>query len=286
MKLKKRNIEIYFTLDPSLTFINENNTKVISSNEDNPLSIDVNIQSDGAPSSASAKITVSNMIKEDIELLTTLNFKPMTYLKNTVAIFAGYDNQIEQIFSGSIIKGSGRYGVTNFYECEAVSGFWEQKKTLPMLANKGNIDALQLMKQICAEINYKFVDNIAGKKILTNPVLTGSAIDRLNYIAKATGILLDINNETVTVYETGSQKSNTVVLLNAESGMIGYPTFDENGIVVQSYFNPNIKNGALIKVESEVKNANGIWRVITNNTQLQNYGERFMHIIRGQYVSN
>lgn len=286
MKLKQRTIEIYFTLDSSLTFINKNNTKTIASSEENPLSIDVDIRSEGAPSSTSAKITVANMVPEDIELLTTLNFKPNTYLKNTAAIFAGYDNQLQQVFSGTIIKGSGRYGVENVYECEAVSGFWEQKKTMPMLANKGTIDALQLMKEICGEIKYKFVDNVAGKKLLTNPVLTGSAIDRLNYIAKATGILLDINNETVTVYETGSAKSNTVILLNAESGMIGYPSFDENGIIVRSYFNPNIKNGILLKVESEVKNANGTWRIITVNTQLQNYGGNFMHIIRGQYVSN
>ncbi len=50
--------------------------------------------------------------------------------------------------------------------------------------------------------------------------------------------------------------------------MIGYPTYQQSGVVVRSLFNPAMKFGSQIKVESELTPANGLWNVYGLNYSL------------------
>lgn len=61
--------------------------------------------------------------------------------------------------------------------------------------------------------------------------------------------------------------SKKAVLLTKDTGMTGYPTFNNEGIVVTSLYNPAFKFNNLIKVESIVPNATRVWRItkLTHN---------------------
>ena len=58
---------------------------------------------------------------------------------------------------------------------------------------------------------------------------------------------------------------NGSVLINAGSGLIGYPTFSNQGIILSCEYNPLIKQQGLIQVESVVPKSTGTWRVIKLN---------------------
>jgi len=49
--------------------------------------------------------------------------------------------------------------------------------------------------------------------------------------------------------------------LPPSTGLIGYPTFGQDGIVLKAIFNPNINMNDLIRVDSVVPKASGTWRV-------------------------
>lgn len=281
MQLKKRSIKAVFILDPSLSFAGGNNAKEITD-----LSINCEITEEGSPSNANAKIIIDNMIQEDIEYLTTLNFKPQQILRNRVFIYAGYNNVYTEIFSGDIIKGMGHYGANRQYVCEAVKNFYDSKNVLDALQINGTARLTTLITQIAGELKYKVTNKLKKEYIIKDCVLEGSPLDRLNYLAKITNINMIINNEGILLKEYASSVDNTLIQVSKDSGMIGYPTLDENGITFSCFFNPDIRTGAQIRMESIIKHATGIWQIYSIKYELQNYGEKFIQTVKASYVSN
>ena len=59
------------------------------------------------------------------------------------------------------------------------------------------------------------------------------------------------------IWPRGASRAQTAVpLLKADTGMVGYPTYTATGIVVTTLFNPTIRNGASVAVESSLTPAN------------------------------
>lgn len=281
MQLKKRNIKAVFILDPSLAFTGGENAKEI-----NDLSISCEILEEGMPSNASAKIIIDNMIQDDIDYLTTLNFKPKQILKNRVIVYAGYDGALTEVFSGDIIKGSAFYGANRQYVCEAVKNFYDSKKVLDALQVTGTTRLSALIQQLAAELKYKVTNKLKKEYVIKDCVLEGSALDRLNYLAKITNINLIINNEGILLKEYATTIDNTLIQMDKDSGMIGYPTLDENGITFTCFYSPDIRTGSQVRVESVIKHATGIWQIYSIKTELQNYGDKFIQTVKASYVSN
>ena len=61
--------------------------------------------------------------------------------------------------------------------------------------------------------------------------------------------------------------------------MVGYPAYTHSGIALQTRFNPSIVRGGLIKVESSLPPACGIWRVYSLSHVLES------ETPNGQWVS-
>jgi hypothetical protein len=48
-----------------------------------------------------------------------------------------------------------------------------------------------------------------------------------------------------------------------DTGMVGYPTYTSTGLIVNTVFNPVVRQGALVKVESSLVPACGTWKVVS-----------------------
>lgn len=90
--------------------------------------------------------------------------------------------------------------------------------------------------------------------------------------AKQVGAQLLVNDTTMTLLNKDEALSGNAILLTKDTGMIGYPTFNNEGIVVTSLYNPAFKFNSLIKVESIVPKATGVWRItkLTHNLSVFN----------------
>ena len=51
--------------------------------------------------------------------------------------------------------------------------------------------------------------------------------------------------------------------------MIGYPSFDSNGISVKGLYEPKCKLGGPIRIESVVPKASGLWQISSLSHKLQ-----------------
>jgi hypothetical protein len=62
----------------------------------------------------------------------------------------------------------------------------------------------------------------------------------------------------------GFRKGSGVPTISAATGMIGYPIYTQNGMIVKSMFSPAVTFGALVTVKSTLKlplTPNGQWQV-------------------------
>lgn len=67
---------------------------------------------------------------------------------------------------------------------------------------------------------------------------------------------------------TSSGGGTKAVLLNKDTGMLGYPVLTNEGVEVRGLYNPAFRLGGLVKVESIVPRASGVWRIIKLSHEL------------------
>lgn len=95
-----------------------------------------------------------------------------------------------------------------------------------------------------------------------NAVFEGSPIEQARQCAKQIGAELILDDETMILVSNGASRKGNAVLLNANSGLLGYPTMTQNGIEIKSIFNPNYRFAGLIKLETLVPKCSGTWRIV------------------------
>jgi hypothetical protein len=98
-----------------------------------------------------------------------------------------------------------------------------------------------------------------------NQVLNGTGPQQLQQLIDAADIAHTIdpqtNPPTYAIWPKNGWRSGPVPLISPRTGMVGYPAFTANGIVVTTVYNPAIRYGAQVKVESQIPGANRIWSV-------------------------
>ena len=66
--------------------------------------------------------------------------------------------------------------------------------------------------------------------------------------------------------------------------MIGYPSFTQDGITCECFYNPRLQLGGQIKIESIVPRASGYWKITKLNHDLAAYTNgRWVSRIDGMY---
>lgn len=90
--------------------------------------------------------------------------------------------------------------------------------------------------------------------------LNGNVINQLMHIQegvrkKRIYITYDLNH--VNAYNEGQSASSVAIELNADNGLIGYPTFTEYGLFCTAIYNPKFVMNGEVKLETSVPNASG-----------------------------
>lgn len=104
-------------------------------------------------------------------------------------------------------------------------------------------------------------------QVFNNVALRGGFISQLNQLQQMLDpldIFLDYDSQHISAYKQSSVNStdNQDILLSKETGMIGYPTFMEYGIIVNAIYNPDFKINRFVQVQSEVPNVSGEYKIV------------------------
>lgn len=250
------------------TFGGGGNSKIIEG-----LATDVDITKPGLPEKNSASVSIANISLADMEQMTFLAFQPLQSLKNLITIEAGEQGKtLATVFKGEITSAYADYGSVPDVEfkIEALSGGYAAQIGAKPISVKGNAKAADLIKQFAKEIGYTFKNEGVAASV-RNAVFNGSPIEKARSVADEVGAELLIDDDSMILMPYDKPRSGGAVLLTPETGLIGYPSFTSDGISFSCFFNPNLKQGGQVKIESIVPRASGYWKITKLSHKLTAY---------------
>lgn len=170
-------------------------------------------------------------------------------------LIAGYKGNEKVVFSGDILylyhrrDGQGNV-ISEFYVGDGYlnysTSFFNQTLA-PNLSRKDVFDSVA--KSFNLQIgDVTGIDNNASS--IRGQTLSGPTKDLLTIQAESMGLYWSIQDENVIAFPKKGNRAGTVYVFNALNGMIKSPVITEIGINLEVLLDPNLRPGALFKVDS------------------------------------
>jgi baseplate hub protein gp41 len=220
------------------------------------------IQKSGFPAMDKAEARVYGVEPSIMNTVSTLGI-PLTMWRpgNTMLIEAGDSiNSMSVVYSGYLHQ-----AYQNFDEIPETSlvlvGWGGQAQAIAPVAPSsygGTADVATIMSSIATQEGWGF-ENSGVQIKLTNAYFPGTSMQQAHDVARAAGIEMYLDTgtspPTLAIWPKYGTRPGAIPLINAASGLIGYPKFQSNGMSFRTLFNPSIKLGGQIEMQSTVGNA-------------------------------
>ncbi len=261
-ELSTRYLFIKFKLDDGIFDSTKSNTKLIDGGP-NGLTIEATFNKSNGMIITSAVVTIYGMQNSDIRQLTKLQFYQGSYLPtNSIEIYAGYELNNDglppiaykgQIFSAMVDRNNpSRPFIIISHDMFAMGN-----TNLPNIAAKNTHKVKDLIQQIIN--NYKTQTGIAltyqpininENLQINNFSVAGSLRNQLDSLTLQAGLQYKIDEPYLIIYNIGENPNTQELIVNKYNGLLGYPTLEEIGISIRVRYNPIIRWGSKIKLES------------------------------------
>ena len=230
----------------------------------------VNIDKAGGMMMGTLRAQIYGVSQSDMNSCVTLQWKPRSFIPNTVQVFA-IDGQTQTlIFSGNIVNAWGNYDAMPdvFLMIQAQAAYLAQITSVKPRSYDGSIDVATVIAQIANQIGFNFEHNGVNTP-LSNQYLANTALEQAKTLAKAAGIDLYVDDGVLAITLPNMPRNKPIPLISAQTGMKGYPTFDGIGVNLEIFFNPSVIFGGSIKIQTDIPQAAGVWIVTSVSHQLE-----------------
>lgn len=236
------------------------------------LPVSVTVTKQGGEAKNKASVTVDNLKLETATQLTTLAFKRLETYNNVIQIDAGSQGaELSTIFIGEITSAVPVMGDNKLsLKIEALAGYYPALIPSTPTSVQENTTVEKLMKQFADEAGYSF-ENKGITASIANSVFVGSPIAKAKTLARQADIDLLIDDNKFTIQPFEAPKEGQIPLLSKGTGLIGYPSFSNEGINCKSVFNDKLKVGSYFKLESVLPHASGEWQITKVEHRLEAY---------------
>lgn len=184
-------------------------------------------------------------------------------VKNSVLIAAGDDeNGMQVVYSGTIGEAWGEYQDAPEVPLNIIgyAGLINAVKPVNAISFVGSADVAGIMEQLAGTMGLAFENN--GVQVqLSNPYFPGTAYQQMRACARAADIECLIDRGTLAIWPRTGSRSGEVPLISMATGMRSYPRFSSNVLELSTLFNPSIKVGGNVLVQSALPVACGTWTV-------------------------
>ena len=218
----------------------------------------------GGDSMGRCQIRVFGLRADVMNKLTTIgSVNTAIKAKNGILLAAGDDDGMSSVFSGTILDAWADYNAAPdvAFNIIAYSGLSAAVKPVGATSYKGAADVADILADIAAnQMGLAFENNGVSAK-LVNPYLAGTALDKIRSCARAAKVLWSIEHDTLFIWPADGSRAGDVPKVSFSTGMVGYPSLSSKGMTVKMLYNPNIKLGGDIDVDSEIPMSRGKWRV-------------------------
>jgi len=153
----------------------------------------------------------------------------------------------------------------------ASSGLVNALKPEAAISYKGGKDAADMLSQLATIAGYDFENNGVSVQLI-DQVLTGSTLDKIKAVCRAAAIRYTIDNDTLAIWPDTGYRSGEVLALSPQSGMIGYPIFNESYMGLRHEFLPTAKVGGRFSLSGSIvttANTDRPWTIaaVTHNLE-------------------
>lgn len=170
------------------------------------------------------------------------------------AIFSGYINEAYPDFSES---------PNSAFVVSGIPGLGPAMKPVAPLSFPAPVSAATAFGRMAAAGGMAYQNFGVNAQFGAGAYFPGTVSSQISAAAKWANCVAWIDgpsNVLITVPQNGN-RGEEAVEISPQTGMIGYPQFQNTTIIVRSLFNPAVKFYGLVKVKSDLTAANGIWRV-------------------------
>jgi hypothetical protein len=216
----------------------------------------VRVQNSGAPTKQEAQVSIFGLQQSTMNELATLGMLVDLVPRNTITIMAGNaGSPLVKVFTGTIFNAYGNYSAAPDVPFHLECQYGMSESTAPAVATSytGMTDVVVIMEDFAKRLKLGFENNGVTAQ-LSRPYFSGSLITQMQDCAVHANITAEvINGDTLAICPKFSpRKIGAVPLISADTEMIGYPSFTQQGIIVKTMFNPQIQFMAEVRVDSSV----------------------------------
>lgn len=219
----------------------------------------VTLNKSGAPSQDHAFVRIYGVQDSVMNAVSTLGIPlQMWRMNNAMLIEAGDTiNGMAVIYSGYL-----RTAFQDLAEAPETSlnlegwgGGGQAIFPVPPLSFPGQFDVATAMQGLAARQGWSFENNGVQVQLPTS-YYPGTALKQIHDIARDANIEAypdtGTNPITLALWPKYGTRAGQIPLISTTSGLIGYPRFQSNGMSFRMLFNPNLKIGGQIKMQSSI----------------------------------
>lgn len=229
----------------------------------------------GGPAMAQLDLSVYGMTLDHMNKLATMG--PILNVEGTrnneVIVEAGdTTNGLGVVFQGTIREASFDFsGMPNCsFRIQAFTGTMLALRPVQPTSYNGLSDVATIFASLAKQGQVTFQNNGVTAQLI-DPYFPGTIWDQMESCAKSAGInwVHDAQSNAVVIWPKNGSRGGAIPVVSASTGLIGYPSFSNLGIICNCLYSPNISIGQIVKVESTLTLANGQWTIKTVNHSLE-----------------
>ena len=237
----------------------------------NGLRVSARIVLPGGQDYGTMNLAIYGMTISHMNALTILPFGLTSVGNNTVTLMAGDNTGALSV----VFKGTVRSAFADLHEqpegcfrIQAYGAMYEKVAAAPAFSAAGRTsDVATVVQQLSTAAGFKFENSGVNVK-LQRVNLPGSYMQQIAAICQHAGVQWTYDNDTVAIYPAGQARNLPSSTISPSTGMVGYPSFTSSGIVVTTLYQPTIKFGTTINVQSGLPQASGTWFIYYLEHQL------------------
>ena len=222
----------------------------------------IGLSAAGVASKTSAQFRIFGLPLDMMAQLTRIEWRPREFRANSVLIAAGdTTGPLSVVHMGTIETAFADFNSAPEVAFQGVSssGMIEAVRPVGARSYIGATDAADVMSDLAAQIGATFERN-GVSVILQNPYFPGTAWAQIQACADAARINYSLDRGVLAIWPRNEARQvGGPIRISPATGMVGYPTFNAQGIVVRTLFNKDVVLGSRVDIDTEITMAKGLW---------------------------
>lgn len=238
------------------------------------LRVTASVTRSGGAQMSELSMRVFGLSLDVMNKLTILNIlRQYDARRNTVTFSAGDDDGTAVCFMGNIVEAWADISQPEAaMYVRAATGYLDLLQPVAPTSYQGSVDAAFILSGLAARMNPPLTLENSGVSVqLSNPYLDGTLLEQIRAVAQAGNFncVIDDVTQRLAIWPEGGTRQGLRTVIGPSTGMVGYPTYTQNGIQLTMLYNPAIAFGTEIQVESQLLPAAGGWSVAQVNHDLE-----------------